>query len=271
MDMSILLRDVFAKRSISILTWIVCAFCGQRAFAAETPKPERHVVIVVWDGMRPDFVSQENTPTLWKLASEGVVFRNHHAVYPSATNVNGTALVTGVYPGHSGLIANHVYRPEIDSKCSIDVETPAVVEKGDKLSGGKYISFPTIAEIVQKAGGRTAIATAKTVGLLLDRQVDPGRAKIALRFLPENHVRVTRSKELSTRSVHFRDSGNTVRETSGRRKRLPNFFGRMACRLFRSFGWGIRILGNMNLRPVRERRSLRSNPLMKIWRMFFRH
>jgi arylsulfatase A-like enzyme len=175
--MSILLRDVFAKRSILILTWIVCAFCGQRAFAAETPKPERHVVVVVWDGMRPDFVSQENTPVLWKLANEGVVFRNHHAVYPSATNVNGTALVTGVYPGHSGLIANHVYRPEIDPKRSIDVETPSVVEKGDKLSGGRYISFPTLAEIVQRAGGRTAIATAKTVGLLLDRHANPSRAK----------------------------------------------------------------------------------------------
>ena len=145
--------------------------------AARQGRVRRHVVIVVWDGMRPDFVSQENTPALWKLANEGVVFRNHHAVYPSATNVNGTAIVTGVYPGHSGLIANHDYRPEIDSKHSIDVETPAVVEKGDKLSGGKYISFPTIAEIVQRAGGRTAIATAKTVGLLLDRRVDPDRAK----------------------------------------------------------------------------------------------
>jgi arylsulfatase A-like enzyme len=161
----------------STLVWIACVFCAQAAVAAETRKPERHVVVVVWDGMRPDFVSQENTPALWKLANEGVVFRNHHAVYPSATNVNGTAIATGVYPGHSGLIANHDYRPEIDSRKSLDVEIPAVVEKGDELSGGKYILIPTIAEIVQRAGGRTAIATAKTVGLLLDRQVDPGHAK----------------------------------------------------------------------------------------------
>jgi len=161
----------------STLAWIACVFCAQAAVAAETPKSERHVVVVVWDGMRPDFVSQENTPALWKLANEGVVFRNHHAVYPSATNVNGTAIATGVYPGHSGLIANHDYRPEIDSRKSLDVEIPKVVEKGDELSGGKYISTPTIAEIVQRAGGRTTIATAKTVGLLLDRQVDPGHAK----------------------------------------------------------------------------------------------
>jgi len=60
----------------------------------ETPSLDnRHVVVVVWDGMRPDFVSEETTPTLWKLAREGVTFRNHHAVYPSATMVNGTALV----------------------------------------------------------------------------------------------------------------------------------------------------------------------------------
>jgi arylsulfatase A-like enzyme len=161
----------------STLAWIACIFCAQAAVAAETPKSERHVVVVVCDGMRPDFVSQENTPALWKLANEGVVFRNHHAVYPSATNVNGTAIATGAYPGHSGLIANHDYRPEIDNRKSLDVEIPAVVEKGDELSGGKYISIPTIAEIVQRAGGRTAIATAKTVGLLLDRQVDPGHAK----------------------------------------------------------------------------------------------
>src|SRR5881275_242876 len=175
--MRISVGQVLAGRSIAILTWIVCALLGQHAFGIERPTAERHDVVVVWDGMRPDFVNQENTPALWKLANEGVIFRNHHAVYPSATNVNGTALVTGVYPGHSGLIANHDYRPEIDRNRSIDVEIPEVVEKADELSNGKYISVPTIAELVQRAGGRTAIATAKTVGLLLDRHVDLGRAE----------------------------------------------------------------------------------------------
>src|SRR5207247_10030469 len=111
--------------SISIGALLLCS--QAIGVANETAKCERHVVVVVWDGMRPDFVSEENTPTLWKLANEGVVFRNHHAVYPSATNVNGTALVTGVYPCRSGLIANHDYRPAIDSRKSLDVEIPKVV------------------------------------------------------------------------------------------------------------------------------------------------
>jgi arylsulfatase A-like enzyme len=144
---------------------------------------ERHVVIVVWDGMRPDFVSAETTPTLWKLAREGVLFRNHHSVYPSATNVNGTAIATGNYPGHSGILANHVYRPGIDPLKSIDVESAAVVQKGDEISGGKYIAVATLPELVRRAGRTTAVATAKTVGLLYDRHFASANAgKSAMLF-----------------------------------------------------------------------------------------
>ena len=153
--------------SILFASWRV--FCAP-APGAEEPNESRHVVIVVWDGMRPDFVSEQNTPALWKLAREGVTFRNHHAVYPSATMVNGTAMVTGVYPGRNGITANHVYRPDIDPHHAVDVELSPVVHKGDDLSGGKYISVPTVAELVQRAGGGTVIAAAKTVGLLLDRK-----------------------------------------------------------------------------------------------------
>ena len=169
-------------RIILFLFWLTFAFSPVRAIAAESPTPDRHIVVVVWDGMRPDFVREETTPTLEKLAREGVIFRNHHAVYPSATQVNGTAMMTGVYPGRSSVIANYAYRPEIDRARSISVESPTVVGKGDELSGGKYISVPTIAELIQRAGRRTVIASAKTVGLLLDRH-----AKVAWASQPIPH------------------------------------------------------------------------------------
>lgn len=154
------------RRVIALLFCFLCTFVA----GAVRTKPEQHVVIIVWDGMRPDFVSEQNTPTLWKLAREGVTFRNHHAVYPSATMVNGTAMVTGVYPGKNGIIANHAYRPDIDFHHAIDVELEPIVTKGDELFSGKYISVPTIAELVQGVSGRSTVAAAKTVGLLLDRQ-----------------------------------------------------------------------------------------------------
>jgi len=155
---------------LSIFAAILCS----PAFAVSQ---DRHAVVVVWDGMRPDFVSEQNTPTLWKLAQRGVTFRNHHSVYPSATIVNGTAINTGVYPDHSGILANHDYLPTIAAKKSVDVENVSMVRKGDELSDGKYIRVPTLAEIIQQHGGKTAIATAKTVGLLFDRHRDSGGAQ----------------------------------------------------------------------------------------------
>ncbi|PYL98941.1 MAG: hypothetical protein DMF19_13415 [Verrucomicrobia bacterium] len=76
----------------------------------------RHVVLVVWDGMRPDFVTEKYAPTLEKLAHNGVRFRNHHAVYPTATDVNGAALATGCYPNRNGLAANTEFRPAINPR-----------------------------------------------------------------------------------------------------------------------------------------------------------
>src|SRR5437773_3324508 len=196
---------------------IACWLCAL-ASGAQPSSQSRNVVVVVWDGMRPDFVTEQNTPTLWKLAHEGVTFRNHHSVYPSATMVNGTAIVTGVYPGKNGIIANHVYRPDIDSRHAIDVENPAVVQRGDELSGGKYVSRSTIAELVQRAGGRTVIASAKTVGLLLDRRVESNAGGIdTASAIPEGERTKVRG---STRPVDEKAATLTLPYPSRRERRI---------------------------------------------------
>ena len=200
-------RCIIRLLQSSIAFAIACWFCAL-ATGAQPSNQSRHVVVVVWDGMRPDFVTEQNTPALWKLAREGVTFRNHHSVYPSATMVNGTALVTGIYPGKNGIIANHVYRPEIDPHHAVDVELPPVVKKGDEVSEGKYISVPTIAELIQRAGGRSVIATAKTVGLLLDRNAGVGAGKNCVtlfgdKSLPEGIVGLISEKNGAFPSAHL--------------------------------------------------------------------
>lgn len=129
----------------------------------------KHVVIVVWDGMRPDFIGPEHTPTLSRLARQGTLFKRHHAVYVSSTEVNGTALITGAYPEHSGIIANKVYRADIDPLKAVATEDLETVRRGDWLAGGHYLAVPTLTEVLQRAGFRTAVAGAKPVALLLDR------------------------------------------------------------------------------------------------------
>src|SRR5881409_2280225 len=74
----------------------LCWFNANDVAAAAQPSAHKgraeHVVVVVWDGMRPDFITPQYTPTLYQLAQEGVFFRNHHPAYISSTEVNGTAI-----------------------------------------------------------------------------------------------------------------------------------------------------------------------------------
>ena len=48
-----------------------------------------HLVVVVWDGLRPDYVSSQYTPTLNELAKRGTFFKEHHSCYVTSTEVNG--------------------------------------------------------------------------------------------------------------------------------------------------------------------------------------
>lgn len=128
-----------------------------------------HVVIVVWDGMRPDFVSEQYTPNLHQLAAKGTFFRNHHCSFISSTEVNGAALTTGVYPRRSGILANVQYRPEFSWLNSYGTESFDVIRRGDLLSDGHYLEVATVPEILQRAGFPTITAGAKPVVLLHDR------------------------------------------------------------------------------------------------------
>ena len=132
----------------------------------------RRVVLVVWDGMRPDFVTEKYAPTLNKLAREGVRFHNHHAVYPSATDVNGAALATGCYPNRNGLAANLEFRPAINSRQPIDMGDPDSIKRGGEISGSKYLAVPTFVELLRAAGKKVALVGAKSVAMLFDRDND---------------------------------------------------------------------------------------------------
>jgi arylsulfatase A-like enzyme len=153
-------------RRLLITVLAILTVITSPAFAAGKTE---HVVVLVWDGLRPDSVTESNTPTLFQLAHDGVFFQNHHAVYPSATEVNGIALATGVYPNRNGVMANREYRPATDPLTFTTIESVDAIRKGDELSGNHYLKLPTLAEILQGAKLRTAIAGTKPVAALFDR------------------------------------------------------------------------------------------------------
>lgn len=155
------------KKTISAIAAALAGFVTV-ALATEVP-PVRRVVVVVFDGMRPDYVSAETSPNLWRLAQEGVFFGNHHPVYLSSTEVNGVALATGAYPARSTVISNSEFRPAVDPGKGVSSSLVAAVRKVDGLTGGRYLAVATLAEFLHTQGVATVVAGSKGVALLHDR------------------------------------------------------------------------------------------------------
>ncbi len=153
-----------------------------------------HVVLVVWDGMRPDFVSEQNTPNLCRLASRGVTFLNHHPVYVCSTEVNGTALATGAYPGQSWVIGNNEFRPSVSSTGTVMTAAPAAVQRADKLTDNHYLGCPTVPEILRHDRLGAVVAGSKTVTLLFNRRAtNDGTPDIDVfegNVVPENYAKI---------------------------------------------------------------------------------
>jgi arylsulfatase A-like enzyme len=158
----------------------------------ERRKAER-VVVVVWDGMRPDFVTPEHAPTLAALARSGVFFQNNHSAFPSSTNVNGAVIATGCDPQHNGIISNQEFRPEINRHKAFDTSDFPALDAADGRISETFLSAATLAGILQKAGFRTAIAGSKPVAQLFDpprrRKSQAARNSVVLyrgNFLPKS-------------------------------------------------------------------------------------
>jgi len=149
--------------------FVLIAVFGLGSHSAAARGQAEHVVVVVWDGMRPDFVTPQYTPTLFEVARRGTFFARYHAAYVSTTEVNGTVLATGMLPDHSGIIANSEYRPDISWLNAYGTEALDVVRRGDLVSQGHYLQAPTVPELLHVAGFATVVAGAKPIALLHDR------------------------------------------------------------------------------------------------------
>ena len=149
-----------------LLATLAVSGCPHRVAAVGRAE---HVVVVVWDGLRPDYVRSQYTPTLSELAKRGTFLRNHHSSYVTSTEVNSTVIATGMHPYHSGILANVQYRPELSWLSAYGTEGLDAIRRGDLLWDGHYLEVATLAEILQQTGFPTISAGAKPVVLLHDR------------------------------------------------------------------------------------------------------
>jgi arylsulfatase A-like enzyme len=131
-----------------VVAVLLGAAAGPRA--QQAAPSHTHLVIVV-DGLRPDYVTPEVMPRLFRLGQRGIVFRSHHAVFPTVTRVNGSSLVTGAYPETHGLMGNVLYSPDADATKGLDTGDRVNLEAVERAEG-HLLTAPTLSELFAPAG-----------------------------------------------------------------------------------------------------------------------
>ncbi|WP_333820551.1 alkaline phosphatase family protein [Ohtaekwangia sp.] len=72
-----------------------------------------YVILVSFDGFRYDYVSKFNPPNFKEFINKGAAAEGMIPSFPSKTFPNHYTLVTGLYPGHHGLVDNSFYDPSL--------------------------------------------------------------------------------------------------------------------------------------------------------------
>lgn len=139
----------------------LCAVTLTAALPAQTP-PRRHVLIVV-DGLRPDYVTADAMPRLTAIGRRGVVFTKHHAVFPTVTRVNGASFATGAYPETHGLLGNSIYLPTIDPNRFLDTADRHALARVTEREG-RLLTATTIGEVLRGTGQRMFVASSGSPG-----------------------------------------------------------------------------------------------------------
>jgi len=121
------------------------------------------VLLVVFDGLRPDMVRPDTTPHLARFAAGGMRFAAARSVFPSETRVCTSSIATGCHPRRHGVVANRMAHPA-DPRRSVDTGDIAVLRGLEQEIGAPVLEEPTLADRLAAAGRDCAVLSSGTTG-----------------------------------------------------------------------------------------------------------
>lgn len=163
---------------------LLAVLLAPRPVAAAAPVRPHNVVLFVADGLRAHSVDSEVAPAMTALAREGVVFRNGHALFPTVTTANASAMATGHGIGDTGNFGNALYAgfPVKSAGGSVApfVEDDRILGELGEHFGGSYLGVETIVARARKAGFATAAIGKLGPVLIFDLGARAGEATIVV-------------------------------------------------------------------------------------------
>ncbi len=109
-----------ARERFALAWWVRLAVAALMAVlvalpALAAPPPEQAddlaptVILVSFDGWRADYRQRAPLPNLERLIARGVRAEHLVPAFPSKTFPNHYTIVTGLYPGHHGIVSNSIW------------------------------------------------------------------------------------------------------------------------------------------------------------------
>jgi arylsulfatase A-like enzyme len=143
---------------------IAAAACAGMSVGAcgEWGHPRRHnVILFVADGLRAEIVTPDTAPALAAVRAEGVDFKNSHALFPTVTTANASAMATGHYLGDTGDFGNILYTgpkkaPETTNGVTPSLEDDADLNFVNGQFGGNYLNEESLLAQARAQGFVTA-------------------------------------------------------------------------------------------------------------------
>jgi hypothetical protein len=198
----------------SAAIFIVAVLLSSTVFGRSVVKNRARIYIVmVWDGLRPDLVNGRDTPNLFLLEHEGVLFGHHHAAFPTITMVNAAVLSTGGNPGHTGILDDSMYfgpflaaGTKSQPHAAALTDSPVNLENSDNLAtlnssvalNGYLVGVEGIAQQVLRQGGYVAIIGKQGPTFLFDDEIDRRQSTPSdLLFVADDLARPELSAEMA--------------------------------------------------------------------------
>ncbi len=112
----------------------------------QDPTAQRRVIIMC-DGLGPDYFKRGVMPTLSRWAERGI-YRDVEAVMPSVTNTNNASICCGAFPAQHGVIGNSY----------LDTDSG----REEYLESSELLSTATLFDRAARLGVRSALLTSKS-------------------------------------------------------------------------------------------------------------
>jgi hypothetical protein len=125
---------------------------------------DNRVIVLVIDGLRPDYIKPDIMPNLLKIKENGFSGQNHHAVYPTSTRINSASIATGTYPNKHGLLNNSLYLSEVSRDRVLSTKKISDLRLVDKFTNRHLLTTISLGEILHNRERKLFVSSSGSAG-----------------------------------------------------------------------------------------------------------